>query len=122
MSPSQPTKTSATPRFFSSASTHPALRGLPATVASPQTEHILVAAQVDPDRGVDRPVAELPTTDPHVDSRHSSEKRQQLSPLVGFRVRATETNASVTMPEAETSTAPGPRDNATTPRSDGSAD
>jgi hypothetical protein len=46
---------------------HPELRGLPATVARPQPEHVLVAGKVDPDRGVDGPVADLAIADLDVD-------------------------------------------------------
>ena len=46
---------------------HPELRRLPAAVAGPQPEHVPVPAQVDPDRGVERLVADLPVADLDVD-------------------------------------------------------
>ena len=42
--------------------THPELRRLARTVAGPQPEHVPVPVQVDPDRGVERLVADLPVT------------------------------------------------------------
>src|SRR4029450_8208117 len=47
---------------------HPELRRLPATAgAGPQPEHVSVRVQVDPDGGVERPVADLPVADLDVD-------------------------------------------------------
>ena len=36
--------------------------------AGPHAEDVLVGVEVDPDRGVDRPVADLPITDLHHDA------------------------------------------------------
>ena len=42
---------------------HPELCGLPTAVAGPHPQDVLVPVQVDPDRGVDRPVADLTVAD-----------------------------------------------------------
>ena len=46
---------------------HLELRALTATISGPQTEHVAVPGQVDPDRGVERLVADLPVADLEVD-------------------------------------------------------
>jgi hypothetical protein len=56
---------------------HPELRGLPAAGAGPQAEHVLVPGQVDSDRGVDRPVADLPVANFDVD-RVDEDRRVDL--------------------------------------------
>lgn len=46
----------------------PVLRGLPADPGAwPDPEHVAVSVQVDPDRGVERLVADLPVTDLDID-------------------------------------------------------
>src|SRR3954452_9380639 len=62
--PSQTTKkVSLTPRLRRSVSTLIGeLRALP-TGAGPQPQDVLLSGQGDPDRGVDRPVGDLPVTD-----------------------------------------------------------
>ena len=42
---------------------HPELRALPAAGAGPQAQDVAAAGQVDPDRGVERLVADLPVAD-----------------------------------------------------------
>jgi hypothetical protein len=42
---------------------HPELRRLPSTMTGPQPEHVPVPGQVDPDRGVERLVADLTVAD-----------------------------------------------------------
>src|SRR3954453_12407580 len=44
---------------------HPELRRLPATGAGPQPQDVSPTVQVDPDRGVERPVADLPVPNLH---------------------------------------------------------
>ena len=63
--PSQTMKnTSATPRFFRSVSTFiQNFADSPPPLPGPQPEHVPVPVQVDPDRGVERLVADLPVAD-----------------------------------------------------------
>jgi hypothetical protein len=68
LSPSQTAMhTSATPRFFSSASTLQPKLGSLAAVAEPQAQDVALTVDGDPDHHIDRFVADLTVADLHHD-------------------------------------------------------
>ena len=50
---------------------HPKLCRLPAAVAEPHAQDVLMALQIDPDRGIDGPVGDLAVADLDIDRVHN---------------------------------------------------